>query len=542
MRPKARTARVDETPRLAHLPEVGRVPGRLPAERGDLRDDRAASGLVPTVDDDRGALPGARERDRPPDAARRAGDDDHPAAEPGARTASPGRLRLPGRIGFAGRPPVPPGLHRPWLARAAGSSRAHQGFRKAIRPMNDSAVPLTSSESMPMAIPPGSSGRLAVDPLEVLAHVAALGEPLAELGRPRAHHHVRHRPRSLALEHGAGRRGGVPDVADDLGANRLREIAAIPRRLARPRRRWPPCRASAPFGSAVTFQVHSRIGVSARRTLPRMSLLMFELSPALLRWSTRWPSCSITVKSYFGLPQSCFDQPGGIPLVPTGIAAQSSTTTRSAARTATATSKPTSAVIRTPARAFMRSLSLHVPDGSRARAADRGRSTSESSAVQHTGGIGSAAGRTRWSTLRGRGGGDGQRDLRPRTASEASASASVRGVRWRPAEARALVERRHAGERRTRRWSEVGDSAAELPRGLAGRRTESSARGGPKGAPVEGGGAAPPGAESASTVAPGGPGPDERDRPDERERAGAAQPATRLRVEPGRPVPRSPPA
>ena len=102
MRPKARDRGVDETPRLAHLAEVGRVPGRLPAERGDLRDDRAASGLVSTVDDDRGALPGARERDRPPDAARRAGDDDRPAAKPRARTAHLGAFGFRGGSGLRG--------------------------------------------------------------------------------------------------------------------------------------------------------------------------------------------------------------------------------------------------------------------------------------------------------------------------------------------------------------------------------------------------------------------------------------------------------
>ena len=49
-----------------------------------------------------------------------------------------------------------------------------------------------------------------------------------------------------------------------------------------------------------------------------MSLLTFELSLALFIWTTRWPSCSTTVKSYVGLPQSCFCQPGGMPLAPTG--------------------------------------------------------------------------------------------------------------------------------------------------------------------------------------------------------------------------------
>ena len=85
-------------------------------------------------------------------------------------------------------------------------------------------MPLTSSESMPKEIAAGLVGRvLAVDPLEVLADVAALGDPLPEVGRSRANHDVGHRPGLLALEHGPHRRRRVPDVADDLGAERLRE-------------------------------------------------------------------------------------------------------------------------------------------------------------------------------------------------------------------------------------------------------------------------------------------------------------------------------
>src|SRR5215469_1829665 len=58
------------------------------------------------------------------------------------------------------------------------------------------------------------SGRFPVDLLVVLADVAALREPLAEVRFARAHHDVGDEARLLALENGAGGGGGVPDVAD----------------------------------------------------------------------------------------------------------------------------------------------------------------------------------------------------------------------------------------------------------------------------------------------------------------------------------------
>src|SRR5262245_53698808 len=196
-----------------------------------------------------------------------------------------------------------------------------------------------------------------------------------------------------------------------------------------------------------------------------MSLLMFELSPALLRWSARWPSCSTTVKSYLGLPQSCFDQPGGMPFVPTGMVDQSSTT-GSAAWTATATNKPKSAVIRTPARAFMRSPVPPSAGGSRTRAGGRG---SDQRIVC----------RLAYRRDRMRGGPNamiGDSRKRQRRSARLAAENGERGLRLRDlrgfrrdaSETRALVERRHPGERRARRGAEAGDPAAELPRGLAG--------------------------------------------------------------------------
>src|SRR6266849_10337749 len=63
----------------------------------------------------------------------------------------------------------------------------------------------------------------AVDLPVVVGHVAPLGEPLAEVGRARAHDDVGDGPGLLALHDRAGRRGRVPDVADDLRAYRLGE-------------------------------------------------------------------------------------------------------------------------------------------------------------------------------------------------------------------------------------------------------------------------------------------------------------------------------
>src|SRR6266436_3382103 len=62
-----------------------------------------------------------------------------------------------------------------------------------------------------------------VDLLEVLGDVAALGEPLAGVGRARTDHDVRHRPGLLALADRADGLRGVPHVADDPRAQGLRE-------------------------------------------------------------------------------------------------------------------------------------------------------------------------------------------------------------------------------------------------------------------------------------------------------------------------------
>src|SRR5207245_815132 len=54
--------------------------------------------------------------------------------------------------------------------------------------------------------------RFPEDLLVVVEHVAALGEPLAQVGGPGAHDDVGHEPGLLALEDRSDRRGGVPDV------------------------------------------------------------------------------------------------------------------------------------------------------------------------------------------------------------------------------------------------------------------------------------------------------------------------------------------
>src|SRR6266511_3861545 len=60
---------------------------------------------------------------------------------------------------------------------------------------------------------------LAVDLPVVLANVPLLGDPLAEIILAGAHDDVRDEARLLALDGDAGRRGRVPDVADDPGAD-----------------------------------------------------------------------------------------------------------------------------------------------------------------------------------------------------------------------------------------------------------------------------------------------------------------------------------
>src|SRR5215831_1276790 len=92
------------------------------------------------------------------------------------------------------------------------------------------------------------------------------------------------------------------------------------------------------------------------------------------------------------------------------------------------------------------------------------------------------------------------------------------GARGRPAEPRALVERRHPREGPRRGGAEVGDTRAELPRGLAGRRPEAATGGGPERAPVEGRRSAACRARSTAAVAPR-PNADDADGDDDRERA-----------------------
>src|SRR5262245_32169826 len=66
------------------------------------------------------------------------------------------------------------------------------------------------------------AGLLAVETPEVGANVAALRQPAADGVGPRAYDDVHHGPRLATLEGGARRRGGIPDVADDARAERLR--------------------------------------------------------------------------------------------------------------------------------------------------------------------------------------------------------------------------------------------------------------------------------------------------------------------------------
>src|SRR5216683_2409693 len=58
-----------------------------------------------------------------------------------------------------------------------------------------------------------------------------------------------------------------------------------------------------------------------------MSLLIVELSPVLMRWSTRDGLSFTTSNSYLGLPQLWVFQPLGTPFCPTGVLDQSSTRT-----------------------------------------------------------------------------------------------------------------------------------------------------------------------------------------------------------------------
>src|SRR5262244_3617359 len=76
---------------------------------------------------------------------------------------------------------------------------------------------------------------------------------------------------------------------------------------------------------ATTFQRHSRMGYCLTSTL--ISLEVVELSSSLRSLSTFCPPSLTIVKSYLGLPQFCFCQPGGTPRPSTSASDQFSTTT-----------------------------------------------------------------------------------------------------------------------------------------------------------------------------------------------------------------------
>ena len=94
--------------------------------------------------------------------------DDHAHAGQGGSASPRGPRPAPAVVSSQSGPPPHRGVrlewHRPRLATPVvldndGPRRgSRQGFRNWICPMNDSAVPLTSSESMPIDTPPGSSG------------------------------------------------------------------------------------------------------------------------------------------------------------------------------------------------------------------------------------------------------------------------------------------------------------------------------------------------------------------------------------------------
>ena len=97
-------------------------------------------------------------------------------------------------------------------------------------------------------------------------------------------------------------------------------------------------RESAPFGSTLTFHVHSRIGVSFRLTLPLTSFAIVDPSSLLLSRRALRPPPSTIVKSYVGVPHCCFSQPAGTPCAPRGCEDQSSITTELAAHAETESS------------------------------------------------------------------------------------------------------------------------------------------------------------------------------------------------------------
>jgi hypothetical protein len=61
--------------------------------------------------------------------------------------------------------------------------------------------------------------RLAIDPPEVFDHIAALGDPFAEILGARAQDNISHRGSLLTLADGASRCRRIPNVADDARAH-----------------------------------------------------------------------------------------------------------------------------------------------------------------------------------------------------------------------------------------------------------------------------------------------------------------------------------
>src|SRR5215831_14422613 len=105
-----------------------------------------------------------------------------------------------------------------------------------------------------------------------------------------------------------------------------------------------------------------------------------------------------------------------------------------------------------------------------------------------------------------------------------------------PAEPRALVERRHAGERRAHRGPEVGDARAELPCRLPGGRSEATAGGGAEGPSIEAGRPARSRAESAAADVPRHPSADGANRYHDGQRGRSPEASAHLGVEAARPA------
>ena len=79
-----------------------------------------------------------------------------------------------------------------------------------------------------------------------------------------------------------------------------------------------------PLGGVTACQLHCRIGRSF--TLTFASFEIVELSSWLFARRTLRPPWVSMRRSYFGLPQFCPFQPSGMPVLPSGCLAQSSTT------------------------------------------------------------------------------------------------------------------------------------------------------------------------------------------------------------------------